>query len=163
MSLRQVLATVYAALEDPGTGLAARANALEILEGLVDIETAYKFEQWLLSGQMKQAGAPNVSVGPSDGAAMLMLPQESQRDADWRLDIKYETFSADPTVIQNNVATTVTALLQVLDTLREYSDAHGGTILQVREPVGFRFGQFSGASSTNGFTATVVIHERGNT
>lgn len=160
MSLRNVLDTLNAALQDSATGLAARA-ALEA--GSANINTDYSFDAWLLSGELQPATGPRVSFAPSGGGATLKLQSEGFRDGDWAIDIFYETFSADPIDIQDNIAVNATALLQVLDTLREYSDAHGGTIAQVREPVGFRFGSFAGISSANGFTCTVTISERGTT
>lgn len=159
MSLPQVLATLDAALQDGVAGLAVKAAAL--VGVLPNIRTDYVFEKWLLAGEVHTATYPRISYSLGPGAATLMLPNEGFRDGDWNIDINYEFFSSDVTDIQNNIAVHATALLQVLDHLREYSDAHGGTIAQVREPVGFRFGSFSGISSANGFTLTVTISERG--
>lgn len=159
--ITDVIKTLGDALAAPVTGMAARAQALT--GALANIRTDYFFEPWVLSGQMKMAGAPNVAIAPTIGSASLKIPAETQRDGAWQLDISVEFFDADPQVIMDNVGIAVAALFQVLDTLREYSDGHGGTIMQVIEPVGLRFGQFAGASSTNGFTVTATIQERGNT
>lgn len=158
--ITDVIKTLFAALQDPGTGLAARAVALTGV--LPNIRTDYRYQPWVLSGELKMAGQPNVAIAPTAGAATLRLPAENARDGEWRLDISVEFFDADPQIIMDNVGVTVAALFQVLDTLREYSDAHGGTVLQVFEPVGLRFGQFAGVSTTNGFTATATIQERAN-
>jgi hypothetical protein len=159
--ITDVIKTLSDALQDVATGLAVKAVALT--GALPNIRTDYVFAPWILSGEMKMAGAPNVAIAPTIGAANLKIPAETQRDGEWRLDISVEFFDADPVTIMNNVGVSVTALFQVLDTLREYSDAHGGTIMQVMEPLSLRFGQFAGASSTNGFTLTATIQERGNT
>lgn len=158
--ITDVIKTLGDALADPVTGLAAKAVALT--GALLDIRTDYRFQPWVLSGELKMAGQPNVAIAPTSGAANLKYPQQTMRDGEWRIDISVEFFDADPQTIMDNVGVTVTALFQVLDTLREYSDAHGGTILQVFEPVGLRFGQFAGVSTTNGFTATATIQERAN-
>jgi hypothetical protein len=159
--ITDVIQTLSDALQDPATGLTAKANALT--GALQNIRTDYFYEKWVLSGQLKMAGQPNVAIAPTAGAANLKIPAQTLRDGEWRLDISVEFFDADPQVIMDNVGIATTALFQVLDTLREYSDAHGGTVMQVLEPVGLRFGQFAGVSSTNGFTATATIQERGNT
>lgn len=161
MSLSQVLSTLDAALQDGVAGLAVKAAALAAAQGLANIRVDYVFEKWLLAGELHPANFPRISYTLAPGVATLMLPNEGKRDADWGIDINYEFFSSDATDIQNNIGIHATAVLQVLDHLREYSDAHAGTIAQVREPVGFRFGSFSGISSANGFTLTVVISERG--
>lgn len=158
-----VIKTLGDALADGVTGMGVRAAALAAAAGLLDIRTDYRFQPWILSGEMKMAGQPNVAIAPAIGAATLKIPAETHRVGEWRLDISVEFFDADPQVITDNVGIAVTALFQVLDTLREYSDAHGGTIRQVVEPVGLRFGQFAGASSTNGFTVTATIQEESQT
>jgi hypothetical protein len=163
MSMRQVLATLFAALNDNVTGIAARAAVVAAGDGLANVRTDYVIGPWVLSGELHPATYPRISIGPATGATTLMVPPETKRDGEWTFDISFETFDADPINIQDNTATTATALLQVLDTLREYSDAHAGTVAQVREPISFRFGNFGGISSANGFVCTATISERGST
>jgi hypothetical protein len=165
MSLRAVLTTVMAALQDPATGLAARATAIAAAEGIAGgvISTNFNFERWSLSGQMNPAGMPNVALGLQRGATTLMLPNELHRDGDWALALSYETFAADAPVIEDNITVVAMAAAEVLDRLREYSDAHAGTVMQVREPIGYEFGSFSTVTSDNGFTLNFVVQERSTT
>jgi hypothetical protein len=81
------------------------------------------------------------------------------RDAFVDIEIGYEYFGGVLTQIQNNVAIVATALAQVLDQLRAYSDAHAGTIIEVDNSVRYDFGQFAGPTS-HGFIATITVQER---
>lgn len=160
MSLKQVLDTTKDAFSDPVTGLQARADAVALANAL-SVVTEYRLEKWMLSGEMKPGGIHNVAIAPANLAANLMLPHESQRDAVYTLAIGFETFSADTSALEDTVLVFSQAVLQVLDTLREYSDAHGGTILQVFETVSISFGTYTGGGATSsGFTASVNIQER---
>lgn len=170
MSARKVLTTVRAALEAPGTGLAARAAALALAEGLTSgaapnrIRTDFAFVRWILTGQMQTATQPNVSVVPRGWGTELMLPNETHRDGDVPLQISYESFHSDPAEIEDNVTIVAAALAQVLDRLREFSDANAGTVLQVRVPVLFTFGPFAahvGSVASSGFVCALTVHERG--
>ena len=160
MSLKKVLDTIKAAVQDPVTGLQARATAIATAEAL-GVVTDFRLEKWMLSGEMKPSGIHNVAIAPANAAANLKLPHETQRDAVHSIVIGFETFSADTSVLEDTVLVFAQAVLQVLDRLREFSDANGGTILQVFETVGMSFGTFTGGGATSsGFTASVNIQER---
>lgn len=160
MSLKQVLDTTKDAFNDPATGLAAQAAAIATAYA-VAVVSDFRLERWMLSGEMKPGGIHNVAIAPTNAASNLKLPHESQRDAVHSITVGFETFSADPAALEDTVLVFAQAVLQVLDTLREYSDANGGTILQVFETVPMSFGTFTGGGATSsGFTATVSIQER---
>lgn len=162
MSIHQVIATLRGALADPMTGLAVRAEALANDASIVGLSLDLNFERWFLSGNMQQATRANVSVSPRGWDALLKQQAGEIRDARVQLQIGYEVFQSDPQVIEDHVSTYAAALMQVLDRLREYSDANNGTVVLVEEPVSFQFGPFTGASQSGGFIASAVIRERGS-
>jgi len=160
MSQRQLLDTLKAAVLDTGTGLKAQADAIALAES-IGVVTTFALDRWMLSGVMKSAAQHNVSISPKSWAANTMLPNENVRDAVGVFNISFETFSADPGVLEDTVSVFATALIRVLDRLREFSDAHSGTVVQVLESVSFSFGAFAGGTATSaGFICTVNIQER---
>lgn len=162
MSQRQVLNLLKAALLDATTGLAAQAAAEATTLGL-SVSTDFALDPWMLSGQMKATGQHNVSVTPRGWAANTMLPNETYRDAIVSFQVSFETFAAASGQLEDTISVFATALMRVFDRLRDYSDANGGTVLQVLEAVSFSFGEFTGGSATSsGFTCTVTIQERGD-
>jgi hypothetical protein len=164
MSQRQLLDTLKLALQDGDTGLAAQAQTIAIAEGL-NVRTDFTFDRWALSGKMMPGGGPNVSVTPTGWAANTMLPNEALRDAVGSFNIGYENFSADMGELEDNVSVVATALIRVLDRLREFSDtklpAGSGTVVQVLEAVSFTFGAFGRGATSSGFLCSVNIQERG--
>jgi hypothetical protein len=70
-------------------------------------------------------------------------------------------FAADPESIEANVSLAAVALAQVLDGIREYSDATNGSIIDLEgtQPILFQFGEFDGATSS-GFIAAITLTER---
>lgn len=155
--MEQILFTVDGALQDPTLGLSARIAALK---GVDDrIRDDVQFKAWAMAGTMTDTRAPNVMLRPRRWLATSKASDTGHRDADAQLDIGYEYFGGDPQHIQDNVALVATALVQVIDELRAYSDATGGTIIDVTDPVLFEFGQFAGPVS-NGFLATLTLTER---
>lgn len=156
MSQQQILATVQALLEDATEGLAARTTALAA--GDARIRSDFHFVPWQLSDRPHPTQQPNVMLRPRQWQPGLRR-LTTIRDAQVAIEIGYEYFGTDAQAIQDNVTLVATALAQVLDGLRDYSDAHGGTVIDVLDPLTFAFGQFSGPTS-NGFLCTVTLEER---
>lgn len=156
MSQHQVLATVEALLQDPGAGFQA---AFDGLKGgaVVPINATLRFVKWKLAGALQPATVANVMLRPRTWAPQLR--QGQYRDAQIQLEIGFESFAADPDVLQETITIAAAALMQVLDQLRTYSDAHGGTIIDVIDPTDIQFGEYEGGTSA-GFSATVTLEER---
>ncbi len=157
MSMAQLLETLDGALKDPSTGLAVTAAALTETNALVRVDFAHV--KWALAGALNDTRSPNVMIRPRRWLPLGKRNDMGHRDADAQIDIGYEYFGGEPVAIQDNIATIATALAQVIDGLRAYSDLHGGTIIEVADPILFEFGQFTGPTS-NGFLATVTLLER---
>jgi hypothetical protein len=158
MSQHQVLALLDDCLKDASVGLAARVAALAptSLKPTL-IRTEFNFVPWKLSGVMQRTNVPNAMTRPGQWHAKLK--QAGGRDALSVVQFGVEWFDADAITLQENVTITATALAQVLDGLRDYSDAHGGTVIDVLDPIDFQFGEFTGPTSS-GFLATITIEER---
>jgi hypothetical protein len=162
MSQRQLLDTLKAAVLDTDTGLKAQADTIALAES-IEVVTDFALDRWMLSGVMHSAAQHNVSIAPKQWAANTMLPNENLRDAVGIFTISFETFSPDPAVLEDTISVFTTALIRVLDRLREFSDAHAGTVVQVMESVSFAFGAFAGGTAaSSGFICTVSIQERSN-
>lgn len=161
MSMRQVLTTLTAALNDSNAGLAASAAMIASADSITDYITGVNLEPWALSGNMKTSTQNNVAVSPRGWDADLQKQAGEIRDARTQFQVAFESFAADPSVTQDTVSVFASALMQVLDSLREYSDANEGTVILVEEPVSFTFGPFTGGSQSAGFIANAVIRERG--
>lgn len=157
MSVPQLLTALNGVLADPVLGLTARTTALAA--GDPRIQTAFTYAAWALDGGMRIATRPNVMVRPRLWMPATTRADGGHRDARGRFEIGYEFFGAVLADIQDNVAIVATALAQVLDSLREYSDLHGGTVIEIEDGTQFDFGQFTGPTS-HGFIATVTIIER---
>ena len=157
MSMAELLGTVDGALKDPVVGISAKAALLAEENGAVRIDVA--FVKWALAGTMQDTRAPNVMLRPRRWLPTGNLYDTGMRDASAQIDIGYEYFGTDAIAIQDNVVAMATALAQVIDALRQYSDDHGGTIIEVADPILFEFGQFTGPVS-NGFLATITLLER---
>lgn len=163
MSQRDVLATTDALLRDPAAGLTAKVDALVVLEtdslGDIGIRSDFNFVKWALRGVANPSQSPNVMLRPRRWSPDQKLPGKPQRDARGEIEIGFETFGTDPAEIQENVTMVATGLAQCIDGLRDYSDAHGGTVLDVEDPLVFEFGEFAGPASA-GFLARVRVLER---
>jgi hypothetical protein len=163
MTMRAVLQTLKAACQDPATGLAAQALAIAAAEGIDPgiIRTDFHYEPWYLSGQPSPTGQPNIAIEPRRTTADLEIPAVTQRDADQVIVFAYEYFYHNGLEIQDNITVIAAAFLKVLDRLREYSDANGGTVVEVQTPVTLDIGTYIGSPVAGGFQATVTISERG--
>lgn len=123
------------------------------------IRTNLNFVKWKLAGRPQPASGANVMLRPLTWDVEQI--RGNLRDSDVRIQIAYETFDADPDAIQDNITLAMTALVQCLDRLRDWSDAHDGTVVDITEPIAFAIGEFDGPTSS-GFIATVTIRERGS-
>lgn len=157
MSMAQLLETLDGALQDDAAGLSAKLVALGGGDGRIRADVA--FGAWALTGTMTDARQPNVATRPVSWTPDTKVSDQGHRDAAAQIEVGYEYFGADLEAIQLNVALAATALAQVIDQLRAYSDAHDGTIIEVLDPVRYTFGDFAGATS-HGFTATISLVER---
>lgn len=160
MSARQVLALVDELLKDQAEGfevtlaalIAADPPALP-LRAETDVSRLRP-----ASTVMRPTTTPRISAHLRAATATTIQPL--QRDGKVTIDLHYETFEADEEVLEMQVAYAASAAAKVmLDHLREYSDAHGGTVVEVDDEIGFTFGQFDGPVSA-GFIASVKITER---
>lgn len=157
MSMQEVLDVVEGALQDPIVGLAAAVDVIANGDGRIRVDFVHG--KWALAGALSDTRSPNVMVRPRRWLPEAKRADTGHRNADVQLDIGYEYFGNDPLAIQDNVAAVATALAQVIDELREYSDTRGGTIIETVDPILFDFGQFQGPTS-NGFLATITLIER---
>jgi hypothetical protein len=158
VSQRQVLVTALALLQDNGVGLKAKTDALAG-QSTATIRSDFNFTKWTLRGPLNPAAAPNVMLRPRSWNPDQKLAVKPDRTSWSEIEIGYEYFGTDPDEIQENITIVATAVAQVLDGLRDYSDAHAGTIADVRDPLQFLFGEFAGPSSA-GFIARATILER---
>lgn len=163
MSERQVIATLRAALQDAAIGFAPTVAAVLAAEGIAAgiVTTEYNFVRWI--GAEKLA-APSmgheVAIYPSTSRETLELPLESLREGLIDLTLTFTTFHSDAGVIEDNILVHAAALRRVLDRLREFSDANGGTVAQVVEPITVDFLTNAGAATSAGFRARFTIEER---
>lgn len=157
MSMQQLLDLVDGALKDPDIGLSVAVSALA--DGDERIRADFVHVEWALAGAMADTRSPNVMMRPRRWLAESKVSDTRHRDAEAQIDIGYEYFGSDPRHIQDNIALVATALAKVIDELVAYSTATGGTLIEVRDPVLYEFGQFTGPTS-NGFLATITLLER---
>jgi hypothetical protein len=162
VSARQVRKTVRALLEDPTLGLSQSVATLAASEGAEGIMTNFNFVRGKLSGKMLPSGHPNIAVD-----ARKWQPEQkvvkSWRDSRVIAEIRAEFTNADPEQLEDQRDLTVIALVKCLDGLREYSDANGGTIMDVQDPYNIDIGEFGGPITTEGFICAVTLLERSST
>ena len=170
MSASQVLTTLRAALEDEATGMAAKAEALKGADGSLNrVRTDYQWVRWSLTDRMQTTGQPNVAVSVRRVLTEQRLATFPSRDGIWSIEIAFECFAGDDqALIEDSVTTAATALLQVLDGLREYSDANAGTVLEINAAEGqpsidIQFGDFAGPVASFGFLCRFTVLERSTT
>ena len=157
MSIRQVLATTRALLEDPVLGFKAKTVALAA--GDATILTDLAFVKWSLQGTMQKATTVNVMMRPVSWRPNPKNEGRPHRDGFFGLEVAVEMFSADPEIIENNVSLLAVALAQAIDELLPYSVANAGTIGDLEDPIDFQFGQFVGPTS-HGFLCRFTGFER---
>lgn len=159
MSARQVRKTVRALLEDPTVGLSQAVAALALAEGVDDIKTDFNFVRGSISGKMLPSGQPNISVDARNWRPEQKVVKP-QRNARVVLDIRAEFTSADQQQLEDQRDLTAIAIVKVLDGLREYSDANGGTVVDVDDPYNIDIGTFSGPITSEGILVSATILER---
>lgn len=158
MSARQARKTVRALLEDPAAGLSQAVASLAASEGVEDIKTNFNFLRGKLSGRMLPTGQPNVTVD-----ARTWRPEQKvvkpQRDSRIVIEVRAEFAAADPQQLEDQRDLTAIGLVKCLDGLREYSDTHGGTIVDVEDPYNISIGEFGGPVM-EGFLCAFTVLER---
>lgn len=161
MSVLDVIATMRDCLQDPGAGLAEQVTALVGVVGTAPsrIRTDFNFVKWKLSGVInpQPTTQPNVMLRPVRW--QTDLKHANVRDGTVAIQVGIEWFDADTDVLQDNITIGAVALARVMDGLRDYSDANNGTVIDVKDPIDFAFGEFDGPASS-GFLATIQIEER---
>jgi hypothetical protein len=159
MSIATVLDTVRDCLADETVGLSSQLSALasDASSDPTRIRLDFNVVKWKLGNVAQTSTQPNVMLRPRRWDTQQK--RAAQRDGLVAIDVAVEWFEADTDVLQDNVTLAATALARVLDALRDYSDAHNGTVIDVLDPITFAFGEFEGPVSS-GFVATIQIEER---
>lgn len=159
MSIATVIDTVRDCLADETVGLASQLSALagDAATDPTRIRLDFNFVKWKLGNVPQTSTQPNVMLRPRSWATQQK--RAAQRDGLVAIDIAMEWFESDTDVLQDNVTLASTALARVFDALRDYSDAHNGSVIDVLDPITFAFGEFEGPVSS-GFVATIQIQER---
>jgi hypothetical protein len=161
---------ITALMKHSTLGLTPRVLALAANYGLANIRSDFRYSPWAtLSDQMRVGTQPTISIAPGDGDAEIesIVPGSvsgATRDSNIPIIIGYEFVHNDLQVIQDNVITVAEAVAQVIDKLRDYSDATTKAIIDVESPYRVKFGDYPGGSATatsSGFRYTVTIRERG--
>lgn len=160
----EILATINAKLQDPTTGLAAKTAARATLRGFASgptsrIRTDFFFEEWLLSGKMRPATAPQIGVRPRAWRPVEKPFVGNSRKADASIEIVCEIVASEVSAIEDNATVISAALMQCLDELEPWSRAHAGTIKEYRDPTEFTYGLFDGSPTRGGFIAVFTLLE----
>lgn len=163
MSVLDVIATLRDCLEDDAVGLARQVDALAPTAESPDrIRRSFRFVKWKLSGlsgaaTLQPTTEPNVMLRPKRWSTGVR--RSNHRDGTVFVEVGIEWFDAETDVLQDNITIGAVALARVVDALRDYSDTHDGTVIDVRDPIDFQFGEFDGPASS-GLLATIEIEER---
>jgi hypothetical protein len=165
MSIRQVENTLIALLKDGSLGLAVTVERLAVQVLSPDdadtVRSDFDFNRWTMPGQaVRPATRANVMTRPRRWRPGVVM--NGWREAVAQIDIGFESFKPEQSQQELQIAITATALAAVLDQAEAYSDANGGTILRVQNPLQYTFGYFESPTSA-GFIATVTVDERSNT
>lgn len=167
MSLRETVQTIEDLLKDESLGLRPRYESFLDAQGLLGqpgpFRSDFNFVKWTLADRARPTTRPNVMVRPRRWVTSLRYSGTPLRDSGDVIEIGFETFSASPDDVQNELIYVATALAQTLDGLREYSDARGGTVIDIASfaegrQLDFEMGAFSGATS-NGFICRFTVNE----
>lgn len=165
MSQREVLALMDTYLKDETVGLSATVERLASLPNLSlgkpgPLSSGFNFYRGKLPGMRPAGGGGgNVMLRP-----VRWLPEVSDvvsnllRVGMAAFEIGFETFTASPDDAVDEATLVATALAQMMDGLRAYSDAQQGTVEAVQSPMDFSFGDFEGPTSY-GFLARITITE----
>ena len=163
MSERQVIALLRAELADPVVGFAAAVAEVIALEAIAAgiVTTEYNFPKWIRASQLAPASSGHdVSIVPARSSETLEIPAETVRFGTVDIQLDFSTFHSDADTIEENLLVHAAALRRCLDRLREYSDAHAGTVDQVIEPITIDYGPSAGSATSASFRARFTIQER---
>lgn len=162
MSALDVIATLRDCLQDDTVGLAAAVAGLAPnASDPTRIRLDFNFVKWKLAGASVQQTTltPNVMLRPRSWRPELK--RANLRSSVVLIDVGMEWFDSETDVLQDNIVIGATALARVLDGLRDYSDAHGGTVIDVIDPINYVFGEFEfDGPVSSGFLATIQIEEQ---
>lgn len=162
MSARQVLKTVDEMAADAAVGFVITLAALIAADPPpvgVALRSETEISRRRPQGQMKPATSPQLSFNVT-GATTTAVQPPFQRDGRVRITARYEVTEADENNLEYQVAYAAAALSKMfVENLRAYSDAHGGTVVEIEDPIQFSFGQFEGPVA-DGFLAEITIIER---
>lgn len=165
MAMDDLIDVTKGALMDDAIGMKVRMVELARLKRYTDIDTELAFSEWFLGDRMKPTSKPNVFVIGGPYGANVVNPQQLpiRRQCRGTLRLGYEIVKGQPLTLQRNVAVAMTAMMQVIDVLRDYSDRVHGTIVQVVDPTNFTPGDFpsvgGGTPTTYGFTGSLTLTE----
>jgi hypothetical protein len=164
VSQSSLMALLDAFLQDPVVGLAANVEkfaalsprALEV--GPEKIRTDFRFVDYQAVGVVQPTAQPTVVVETVEYRVQGRIANERNATLTARITVEYT--AAEEAVLLANRDVCADALGSMLcDYLRDYSDAHRGTVLEVPGEVAIQEGQFQGAV-TSGLVAVVQILER---
>lgn len=160
MSARQVLETCDGLLADNALGFVATLAALIVADPpIAGVRSATSISRRRPQGQLKPTSEPQLSINLRASATSAVQPPQ-QRDGRVELNTRYECVIADEEILEQQVAYAAAALSKMfVENLRAYSDAHGGTVVEIEDPLSFTFGEFEGPVSA-GFVASITILER---
>lgn len=165
MSAREVLATLTGALQDEASGLAFWVRELRGLTASGSlVRDDFEFDAWAPRTEGRPATAPLVVV--TQAAARRELRQGVPKTPDYqaarRVTVLVQLWETDRRVLQDSVDTYEEALCIVLEGLRNYSDAHGGTVESVDNVVDVTDLSLSGAEGalSDGLSCDATINER---
>ena len=163
MSMRQVIDTVMARLADEDTGLAVKlALLLETAESdFTQLPREFVFRKWRLASKLAPGDAHQITVRPAGGEETVRVPQKPDTDNRQQIEVLAETVHGDVEQLQDLILLLAIAFQQCLVDLREYSDATGGTVELVEDPIRFQYGaRDTEISSSGGWSCTLTIQER---
>jgi hypothetical protein len=164
MSQSSLMALLDAFLADPVVGLAAsiekfveyspRAMAL----GPEQIRTDFRFIDYQAVGVVQPTMQPSVIVETVEYRLRGRIANERDAVLVARITIEY-TDGTEAVLLANRDVCADALGSMLTDYFRDYSDAHGGTVVEVLDEVAIQEGQFQGAT-TSGLVAIAQILER---
>jgi hypothetical protein len=164
MSQSSLMALLDAFLADDVVGLAATVEKFAPLSpramaiGLEKIRTDFRLIPYVASGVQQPTAYPSVITQTVEYRPKAR--NANRRDAYLTVRITIEYSDAEDAVLLANRDVCADALGTMLtDYLVDYSAAHGGTVVEVLDPVSILEGDFQGAT-TSGLVATAQIQEQ---
>jgi hypothetical protein len=164
MSQSSLMALIDAFLADDIVGLAATVEKFGPLSpramalGLEQVRTDFRFIDYRALGAMQPTTAPSVIVETVDYRPRGRVANERDALLTTRITIEY-TAGEEAALLANRDVCADALGAMLCDYLRDYSDAHGGSVVEVIGEVAIQQGQFQGAV-TSGLVAVAQILER---